>query len=31
MKYELKKFNDGQLSAKVINEGDLKVELRGNS
>ena len=31
MKYELKKFNDGQVASKIIENGDLVVDIRGNS
>ena len=31
MKYEIKKFNDGQVTAKVIENGDLDIKIRGNS
>ena len=31
MEYELKKFKDGQVASKIINNGDLEVNLRGNS
>lgn len=31
MKYEIKKFKDGQVAAKIIESGNLEVKLRGNS
>ena len=31
MNYEIKKFNDGQVTAKISNEGDLHIKIRGNS
>lgn len=31
MGYEIKKFNDGQVAAKGLTEGDLKIQVRGNS
>jgi ribose-phosphate pyrophosphokinase len=31
MKYEIKKFHDGQVASKIIEKGDLEVALRGNS
>jgi len=31
MKYEIKKFHDGQVSSKIIDNGDLEVHIRGNS
>lgn len=31
MKYEVKKFKDGQVTAKRIEQGDLHVKIRGNS
>jgi ribose-phosphate pyrophosphokinase len=31
MKYEIKKFNDGQISSKITENGDLEVKIRGNS
>ncbi len=31
MKYEIKKFKDGQVAAKIIEEGDLHIKIRGNS
>lgn len=31
MKYEIKKFKDGQVAAKIIEQGDLHIEIRGNS
>lgn len=31
MKYELKKFHDGQVASKIIENGDLEVDIRGNS
>ena len=31
MKYEIKKFKDGQVTAKIIENGDLEVKIRGNS
>lgn len=31
MKYEIKKFKDGQVTAKVIENGDLDIKIRGNS
>jgi ribose-phosphate pyrophosphokinase len=31
MKYEIKKFKDGQVAAKIVEEGDLHIKSRGNS
>lgn len=31
MKYVIKKFNDGQVTAKIIESGDLDIKIRGNS
>ena len=31
MKYEIKKFRDGQVAAKIIKSGNLSVKIRGNS
>ena len=31
MKYEIKKFKDGQVAAKIIEAGDLHIKIRGNS
>ncbi|MBE7689617.1 phosphoribosyltransferase family protein [Tenacibaculum piscium] len=31
MKYEIKKFNDGQVTAKIFEKGNLHVKIRGNS
>ncbi len=31
MSYEIKKFKDGQVAAKIIEEGDLDIHIRGNS
>jgi ribose-phosphate pyrophosphokinase len=31
MKYELKKFHDGQVASKIIENGDLEVNMKGNS
>lgn len=31
MQYEIKKFKDGQVAAKIVEEGDLEVKIRGNS
>ncbi|GAB5417558.1 MAG: hypothetical protein Crog4KO_08300 [Crocinitomicaceae bacterium] len=31
MRYEIKKFNDGQVSAKGVTTGNLEVQVRGNS
>lgn len=31
MKYDIKKFRDGQVSATIVEEGNLQVSLRGNS
>ena len=31
MKYEIKKFNDDQVTAKIVENGDLEVKVRGNS
>lgn len=31
MKYEIKKFKDGQVSAKLIESGDLHIKIRGNT
>ncbi|WP_233900802.1 phosphoribosyltransferase family protein [Tenacibaculum piscium] len=31
MKYEIKKFNDGQVTSKIIEKGNLHVKIRGNS
>lgn len=31
MKYELKKFHDGQVASKIIDNGDLEIKIRGNS
>ncbi len=31
MNYEIKKFNDGQVSAKIIESGDIHIKVRGNS
>jgi ribose-phosphate pyrophosphokinase len=31
MKYELKKFNDGQVTSKIIENSDLEINIRGNS
>lgn len=31
MKYEIKKFKDGQVTAKILEKGDLHVKIRGNS
>ncbi|MBU2996305.1 ribose-phosphate pyrophosphokinase [Cellulophaga baltica] len=31
MKYEIKKFKDGQVTAKVIENGNLDIKIRGNS
>ncbi len=31
MKYEIKGFNDGQVTAKIIESGDLDIKIRGNS
>ena len=29
MKYEINKFKDGQVSAKIIEAGDLHIKIRG--
>mmetsp|Transcript_38737 Transcript_38737/g.50741 ORF Transcript_38737/g.50741 Transcript_38737/m.50741 type:complete len:253 (-) Transcript_38737:2276-3034(-) len=31
MKYEIKKFHDGQVASKIIESGDLEIKIRGNS
>jgi len=31
MKYEIKKFNDGQVTAKILKNGDIHIKIRGNS
>ena len=31
MQYEIKKFHDGQVAAKIVKNGDLEVNIRGNS
>lgn len=31
MKYEIKKFKDGQVTAKIIESGNLNIKIRGNS
>lgn len=31
MKYEIKKYRDGQVSARILKEGDLHIKIRGNS
>ncbi len=31
MKYETKKFKDGQVTAKIIDNGDIHIKIRGNS
>ncbi|MFD0799201.1 phosphoribosyltransferase family protein [Maribacter chungangensis] len=31
MQYDIKKFKDGQVAAKILEEGDLQVHIRGNS
>ncbi|MCG1036803.1 phosphoribosyltransferase family protein [Polaribacter sargassicola] len=31
MKYDIKKFNDGQVTAKIVANGDLDIKIRGNS
>ena len=31
MKYEIKKFKDGQVTAKILEPGDLHIKIRGNS
>jgi ribose-phosphate pyrophosphokinase len=31
MKYELKKFHDGQVASKIVENGDLTIKIRGNS
>jgi len=31
MKYEIKKFNDGQVTAKIVESGDIHIKVRGNS
>jgi len=31
MKYDLKKFHDGQVASKIITNGDLDIHIRGNS
>jgi len=31
MKYEIKRFNDGQVTAKIIENGDIHIKVRGNS
>ncbi|WP_036154650.1 phosphoribosyltransferase family protein [Maribacter forsetii] len=31
MKYEIKKFKDGQVAAKIIEGGDIHIKIRGNS
>lgn len=31
MKYEIKKFKDGQVSAKITKDGDIHIKIRGNS
>ena len=31
MKYEIKKFKDGQVAAKILKSGDLDIKIRGNS
>jgi ribose-phosphate pyrophosphokinase len=31
MKYEIKKFKDGQVTAKIIEDGNLDIKIRGNS
>ncbi len=31
MKYEIRKFKDGQVAAKIVEEGNLEVRIRGNS
>lgn len=31
MKYELKKFHDGQVASKIVEGGDLEIKIRGNS
>lgn len=31
MKYEIKRFNDGQVTAKILESGDLDIKIRGNS
>jgi len=31
MNYEIRKFKDGQVAAKILEEGNLEVHIRGNS
>jgi len=31
MKYEIKKFKDGQVTAKIVEAGDIHIKIRGNS
>ena len=31
MKYQIKKFNDGQITAKIIENGNIDIKIRGNS
>jgi ribose-phosphate pyrophosphokinase len=31
MKYEIKRFKDGQVTAKIIDNGDIHIKIRGNS
>ena len=31
MQYDIKKFKDGQVAAKILEEGNLEVKIRGNS
>ena len=31
MKYEIKKFKDGQVAAKITEGGDIHIKIRGNS
>lgn len=31
MTYQIKKFNDGQVAAKIVKDGDLHIKIRGNS
>ncbi len=31
MKYEIKKFRDGQVAASILEEGNLEIQIRGNS
>ncbi len=31
MKYRIKKFKDGQVASEILEEGDLEIEIRGNS